>query len=334
MITEDSDGDRSYWVRADTYPRLKHLFAGYARAKQSEAQRRDRQTLWAACAWYVGKYEDARAAFDALGDNAVPAVFISWGFGTTLEEARGETYALSGAQGAQARQAERLAASGDFARASASYRTLLTTADAHAVPYYRQRLAEVEMDDRWARGEWVELRPDPGFDWWIHEQGNWKVAPDGTITGASTERGLWLLCDRDFGHRLEFEGEVDLASFEDKRRANFGVLVDATGTGGGDFIAFQASRYTGTARVTSDLDDRGGDSISADVKDRNSFRVVLWDGKVDAYLNGRALYRDTQMEKTSGPAPERVGVGAGHGGRGAVVRFRNLRVRLLKSDPG
>ena len=85
-------------------------------------------------------------------------------------------------------------------------------------------------------------------------------------------------------------------------------------------------------RVTTDLHDRTWHKHSVDVRDRNTFRVVLWDGKVDVSLNGKPVYHREQTGRTSGPAPERVGVGTGYT-PGAVVRFRNLRVRMLKTEP-
>ncbi len=333
MITEDSDGDKSYWTRPDTYQRLKGLFAGYAKAKQTEEERLHRQTLWAGCAWYLGKYDDAHAAFEELGDRAAPEVFEAWHFGATLEEARDESYALSGTQAGPARQAKELIDSGDAGQAAASYRSLLATADGHAAHYYRRQLAEAETEARLERGEWLDLRPDPALTGWTRAQGYCAVEPDGTVRGTTAGWGLWLLCDRDFGHRLEFEGEVDLASFGDQHSANFIVVVDATGAGGEDYIAFQAFRENGWVRVTTDLHDRTWDKHGVDVRDHNTFRVVLWDGKVDVYLNGQPEYRGEQTGRTSGPAPERVGVGSGYGTPGAVVGFRNLRVRLLKAEP-
>ena len=172
----------------------------------------------------------------------------------------------------------------------------------------------------WHVGSGWDSQPDREFTGWIRQRGSWEVEPDGAIRGPLSDLGLWLLCEKDFGHRVELRGEVEFVSFDDPSKADGVVLVDVSGEAAQGYIAFGMHRYGQITIVTTDIGKAQGPTVEAPVGDHDTFRVTLWDGVVNTYLNDRPLHRGADVGWKSGPAPEGIGVGSSYGRPGAVLR--------------
>ena len=91
MADESPDAD-AYWHRADVWPDLDALTAGSLRVWPDDARLRTIRARWA---WKCGQWKVADAAFEALGDRAVPGVF---GGLDNLAAARAEAKAKAAAE--------------------------------------------------------------------------------------------------------------------------------------------------------------------------------------------------------------------------------------------
>jgi hypothetical protein len=65
----------------------------------------------------------------------------------------------------------------------------------------------------------------------------------------------------------------------------------------------------------------------------NDLRICFWDGRVDAYVNGRLVYYDEQLSETHAVENGFLGVADPYGNEGGEIVFRDLHIRRLAERP-
>lgn len=317
---------RAYWRTAKTYPAMKALCDGYAKTGRGGDANWYR-TLLAAAAWYSRRYPEARTLLDALGDNVQPTVF-SRVFNARYDLAAPEVYAMSGTSAAKIELARALE-SRKRPEALKIYAALLgKLTDEREKRYVRQRLGELQIAEKLQNGTWIDITPDAGLSGWTVRGGSWGVTKNGLLKGASGRDGLLLVCDRDYGQRVEVRGEI---IFLRSQYTNFNAAV-LLGVSDTDFISVAAYARENRAVLRRRFDDAGAAALTAPVKDANTFLIAANGSTVTVTLNGMQIVRDTAVPG-DGELGGRIGVGGNYWYPGVEVAFRRLQVRRVPPPP-
>lgn len=319
---------RAYWRTEKTWPAMKALCAGYAKTGRGGDANWYR-TLQAAAAWYSRRYPEARAQLDALGVGVQPEVFACV-FGARYDLAAPEIYALSGPAAAKITLAQALE-SRKRPEAMKIYTVLLgKLTDEREKRFIRQRLYELQVADKLARGAWIDITPDANLADWTNCGGTWTVTKNGLLKGASGRDGLLLVCDRDFGERVEVRGEI---IFLRSQFTNFNAAVLlGVSESAADFLSVAVYARENCALLRRRFDDAGAAPLTAPVKDTNTFLVSANGGTVTVTLNGQQVARDTAVPGGAGLGA-RVGVGGHYWYPGVEIAFRRLQARRVPPPP-
>jgi len=329
-ITEDLNGDKRYWMQPGTYERIRLFFEGYEERTKG-ASHKKYQSQHAAAAWYCEQWDEAGRLLDALGDGADPVAFTGWFYAPSLEYARSQVHAFTGPLASKVRQAEDLYKEQRLSDALAQYEKIPCDQDPVATPYLAGRVALLRLEEKFSKGEWVPLAPDPSFTGW-RRWGDWVIEQDGSLKGTRTDHGLWLKCDADFGNRLEMRGQVEFLALPSDAKANFCIALACSPVRNEDEILFIAYRNGQKVAVSHAFYEKETFTRPAEVKDSNSFHVQVWDELVNAYFNGKLVHRAVTIDRYGLPANPTVAFGAAYD-VGAVLRFRNVEVRRLTAMP-
>ena len=289
--------------------------------------------------WAAGRYAEASQALDEVKDDLAPQAIGECR--VRADDVVGESRLFGGRHGEAFAAAETLVEQGRLEDALAAYGPLAKADDLHAAA--RQiiagRVATLEMAAALDRYDWVDLQPRAGLAGWRVVTGDWRVEPDGTLVGTSGERGrLKILCEAEIGQDIELTGEVEfLPQPKGRTPAERIVILLAHAADEDREHRAVCVRINGPGRTVGvEYGVIGGDRpvVRAATKNKNNaLRIVLWDGKLTVFVNGKKAVNAEPMEEAwlSGG-----GLGlAEYAGQGppTQVRLRKLRVRKLDKAP-
>ncbi len=243
-----------------------------------------------------------------------------------------------GAEAFELKDAEDAWRSGERAAARTRLRGLVAAFSERASGA-RALLASQNLSERLEDGSWNRFRPiatiDGRLPGWNAYAGEWRVGGDGTLIGRASEKGLILTCDANVGPDFDVRGELEI----DSPTGMAGIVF-----GGRDFrqdawLSVRIQRNLGeTGRVVIGAEFGGQTSIPAIVRERNTFVVRSWQGRITVHLNGTIVVADASAVANAQRDPEgRVGFvapavpGRAVPGAHAEVRFRRLEIRRLRN---
>jgi hypothetical protein len=319
---ETLTGDRAYWRKLEAYLGMKGLCDGYAKSGRGGDAAWYR-TLCAAAAWYNGNYGEARRLLDGQGNKVQGAVFTRY-FGARYELVRPEIHALASAAAPKITRARALETR-NSAEALKIYTTVLAgLTDERAKMFVQRRIGELRTQAQLASGGWIDITPDPRLTGWQRVAGTWSVTKDGSLKGASGRDGLRIVCEREFGERVEVRGEIVFLR-SPYTQFNAAVLVGVP-RGAEDFISVAAYARENRACLRRRFDDATATNVTARVKDANTFLIQVNRTSVTVYLNGQQVAKEVTVAGVAGP---RIGLGGHYWYPGAEIAFRRLQARRV-----
>jgi hypothetical protein len=331
-IADDMGGDRSVWLRPEVRRDLQRMFDGYEK-HAGDRERSRYRSMQAAVAWFLSDWEDARGLLDELGDDVDGRPFTEH-FGTDLPLARAQIQAYTGKHGEQLLRAEALSRDGDCDGALSLYRAVLDTSKGDPIvdSYIRERAAILEVERDFATGDWTSLRPSPSLTAWTPDSGEWVVEPDGALRGTRRERSLWIWCDADLGDRLELRGRVEFVEVSG-RWADACVALRCPPRPQRDDVILAIKRKLGRLNLSHSFAESETLVEQAEIGDMNTFHVYVWDDEVTVFFNDAPVFTTTTVDQHIGHSKHRIGFGCSRKSHDVVLRFRDLEVRRLPSQP-
>ena len=288
--------------------------------------------------WAAGRYAEACRQLDELGDELTPHPLQE--FRVRADDVVGESRLLGGPDAAAFAAAEGLIEAGKLEEARAAYATL--AARDGRPPAARRivasRLQTLENAAAIQRYEWVDLQPPADLTGWRRVFGGWRVEQDGTLVGTIDDRGkAKILCEADLGQDVEVTVECDLVERPTKDRLWFQVTIllghaateDERNRALGIHFDAPSQRLVVGHWGVRGLPVNAPDAIreKAAFQAKNRLRLVLWDGTLSVFVNGRKL-----VDKVAIPAEWLEGGGLGIV-ESTTVRVRNLKARKLDTPP-
>jgi len=332
-IANDYYGD---WEKAlrmpGVYGSMIKMLDGYEKESQGKSYPRWYDSFRAAVAWRCGEYEDARKYLDLAAEHIRWEPFAR--VGGQWDEATGEIYARTGPWARQCSEAHEEYEQQNFTRAAEIFSELAAKdgIEPFAMLYFRRNAWLAQAKEELEAGHWVDLPIHKDLDAWRIEAGKWEVDEQGALTGTSTDEGLLLVCRLPIGPELEFSGEVESVKYPAPARANAGLFCSYVWPREHQSVILYPR--TGVAAIRKNF--RYGQESPAPLKAVNQMRVLVQESKVTAYVNGERIFDQVEQRWTAPQNHARVGVGGWYWFDGAVVKFRNLKVRradLLLSRP-
>lgn len=320
--------------REDVWPHLQRMYEGYLAEPSQARLNRGWRTTYTIVAFLAGKHDVARAQLTALDWQLQPGNQDSWG--TDLSLMLPEVAARTGPLATEIIGAETLRDTGEWGKALDTGRALAkdARADERTQEFIRHRVAMLEIEDRLHRGEWVDFLPrrddDPA---WRRHRGSYRVLPDGAVEVTPARYGHLLVCRAWVGSEFEVRGEYEpVNSATGKFQA--GLVLGLPNLSNYDWLAFRLKHGAGDSQFASY--SQGWTSRHRQKRvnlneTRNTFTFRFEDGAVRSTVNGQPAHQNVSAPATVKYSPDEflVGLGAWDEANHAVIRYRNVQVRLL-----
>jgi hypothetical protein len=310
------------------------MYEGYLAATSQSPLRKGWRTSYAIVAHLAGKPEVARGQLEALDWQPQTANLEGWH--TDLSLMPLEVAARSGPLALDVSKAESLREDKEWERALKAYRELAgdTRADARTHEFVQHRVAMLEMEERLHHGEWVEFLPrkdnDPA---WNLQTGSYRRLADGAVELTPGARGHMLVCRAWVGAAFEVRGEFEpVSSATGKFQA--GLVMGLPTMANHDWLGFRLKRGRGESHLASYSRGWTSRQIQQRVnltETRNTFEFRFEDGQVQSTINGQPAHQKASPPASVNYSPDEflVGLGAYDGANDAVIRYRNVELRLL-----
>lgn len=319
-IRDEMGGSYALWRRPAVYAKLREALLGY------EQRAPWYRSYLAAASAQVGKYDDARATLDELGDK-----FDRRGFARLMEYVdRGYSgiYAVTGPQGEKVNTANVAAFTEDYDAAIKLLEEAKSEADEKDKSWYylNCRLRELQITRDLETGEWVDVNPSQPSEvpWQFYNGGGWTAdASSVTVTGSGATQiavlGVGL------GTDYEMEGTVELLNPAAQRQ------------GAGIVVGFddESDQYTlwlrnGPPRASMRWPSGWHKDAACPVQESNTFKIVMRGGKGTITVNGKTVFEDYDVNEPIQSEDLHVGLGGMPTVQGAQVKYSNLRIRKPK----
>jgi len=324
-IRSEMRGSYEYWMRLGIYESVRECYAKYA--EKGGARRDAYRSQNAAVAWRLGRYEDARQLLEQLGDRLSAEAFSAMGGWSPL--ASSQIHAMTGSHAAALKEAEAAAARGQFDAAAKAYGEVAgkLKQDDPAQPFVRARIADMDVESRFATGQWIDLKPDVGAGWHL-VNGRCRVDANGNVIGTADANGFLLVCGADFGSRYELETQMEFLPGEWDEPSAGPVVLHAN-----ERSNYSLLLYRSTNKL---IVKRGPDAMwSYDARSgaRCLIRMEVRDEVMNASVNGTVVAKDYPIRSDHPRVDTRIGLGTHWGAPGRTVRFTSVRIRRLPGTP-
>lgn len=337
-VGEELPDPRDAVAMPDVYDACARTCRGYIEAAASPEAVRLWQSRLAVVQWAAGRYAEACTTLAELHDELVPQACQE--FKARIEDVGGESQLFGGPHAKAFAAAEALVETNRVEEALTAYRPLATKDDlpAAARRIVAGRITTLEKAAAIDRYEWVDLQPQAGLAGWRVVRGDWRVEPDGTLVGTSGEKGrLKLLCETELGQDFELMAECDLVRRPTPGKPWEQITIQLAHAADEDqthrCICVRLHGPPRVVHLSHGAIGGEGPAARAATKEKNDLRIVLWDGTLSVFVNGKKA-----VDKFELPADWLEGGGLGiaeYAGQGPPieVRIRKLRARKLDQTP-
>jgi len=317
-----------YWRHLGVYDKAAQVCQGYAAAL---AQDPDRVATWrsrnAAIAWRSGHYLEARTLMVDLGPKLQKSYFEA--FNVSMPWVWGQVLCMTCNEGPKVERAEGLYQMGHNEGALDAFQplaALLQNADAQV--YLNGRIASLQQEIAFGKGEWVPLQPNAQFVGWQQQQrwGHWGICPDGAVLSETNNRNL-LTCLMRTQNAFEIAGNIELP-VNDYAMAGLAVGVDLTGSPYWSALQISAADH----KVHWGHNFASDTAVVIPAAKTYEVRLRVWEGQATAYVNGERCLSGGDMY-TSVAAEPGVLVGFAGAEYEGGVKYRGFRIRKLTATP-
>jgi len=326
-IKRDDDDSYAFWRKADACEPVAAVLRGYAEA--APARRNWYRSLQAGIAWRMGRLEAARQVLDEPGwELSADALAL-------LDASPDDLYRNMqlAETGSPIQEAMRLHGEGDTAAALALLRESLAQAggDERKTALFRTTIAQLELEQAFQTGAWVDLRFDDGFSGWQAVHGTWRVAADGALTGQPGDDRLGIVCRARFGSRFEVRGTLVFEGDEIDQDLDGGLLFSQGEAWVNPSCSFLLHRYQHVASLGMEYYAFGSQLVP--LARTNDYRVEIWDSMVATFVNGRLVHRKRSPDLGGAESDVRLWLGSASTCPCATLVFRGLKIRKLSERP-
>ena len=329
FVSNDIDGDCSYWNKPTTWQAVDELLEGYGKSNCCNGADWYRSACTAIC-YKHGRFKEARKALLAAGTNLDDSAFYRY-CREDLAPIKREIMGLGGPAGEEIQKAADICSKKDYDKALECYEKALTKAagDKASEDFIHELMSLVDVSRHYAKGEWTDLKPPADLNGWSIDGGKWTTAGDGVIDGTPSN-GFALTYDPSFENHYEVSVDVEFLG-EQKPGTNAGLVFKPVET----YTAFMNSVFVSKAEKKVGLLYQASNAWTVsnlDIKDKNTLLVQVWDQHVRVYLNGQMIKQAT-WSLSKRISQSRIGVGYQYSSSNQRVRFSHLQIRALLDAP-
>ncbi|MCC6125420.1 MAG: hypothetical protein IT426_10685 [Pirellulales bacterium] len=330
------------WLEEGVYETAKVILEGMEQEPNRSAESLERRppdwilSLHGALAARVRKYDEARKIFDRLGEKFQKDVFQFINCTDPIEVAR--VYAMTGGGRAEVVKLEDLFADGDLGTTEKlkSARELLEKAvqaakEPLAEPYFNQRKTALDWQEKFHRGDWIDLNFDEHFSMWERCSGKWTFADSQSVISHEMPFGKPNRLVLTVPLPGPLEVELDIAGLDYSRGYQCGIGIGNTWersgqTGGCMFWFSPRWRLSGVSVPGNNH------NVFKELEYEAHFRIQAWDGAFCFYPHSTEHPPVAFPGMTLGSHLE-LNTSGINGEMAGSARFSNIRVRKLTTPP-
>ena len=333
-IGEDLPDRKDVFEMPGVYEDCVRAIEGYLEQAKPPAVVRLLKSRLAILKWSTGRYAEASAILDELGDELAPRALAE--FKAKRDDVVGESRLFGGRYADDVETAEKRIAENKLDEALAAYEMI---AKQNGIPpggrrLLDSRIATLKTAAALERYEWVDLQPTPDLAGWRVVAGDWKVEKDGTLVGSTPREGRFkIVCEANLGEDVEFTLECDLAG----RPAGEPIIDRFNIMAGHDeaerrAVAVQLGGSAHAVWLTNGFTNENFRTARMQTKTPTALRVIFWDGKATVFVNDTKVFDKAEI-------PEGWLGGGGLAiseyspGPRLQMRMRKLRARKLDKAP-
>jgi hypothetical protein len=325
----ERDSLPSIWQDAQVWQDLGTAYEGTAAylAAHNPDRVKPMRTDYAVLAWRTGHLDTARQQLDAMGGNVDRACFTA-----TVPERPEILVASIYATSDQAREAIKRAEQSfqglqnDKGRAEFA-RLLKHEREPHVRAYLRDRLQVLKWEERFAKGQWVDLLPTQDLAGWETARGSVTVLPDGKGFQITPDDRYVLLVNH-IRPSIHYEVTCDVefpAESVPGIKAGFAAEMAMTPGTNYDGCSIRREPAAGLSGLAAEP------PVTWPLRDvPQKFRMQLVK-EGDCYtlkMNGQTVFANQRMGDLGTPGSATIGLGGeSWPDRSKPVIYRNLRIR-------
>lgn len=327
------------WRTDGVLAAARDVLIGYANFKMPDGRnlKNWNYSALAGYAWQVQRYDVAREALNAVGENWERAGLESALITTPFRVISG-IYALSGEHAKELLSAEELARQNRYAEAADAYDKVAAGVPANdpTLRWIKSRAVEHRQLGTFKRGEAVELRPsDNSLAGFETMGGKWTVengASGRALLGTADARGLSMVCATRFGPRYEIRATIEFVDLGGSKEPGAGML----------FAYYSSSRYCSnwiyptshSARMRYDPDNApAGWDANMLVDGANRITIRVWNNHGEFFLNDKGPFPFKWMRDWSQSPDVLVGFSTANRADRVKVRYTDVTIRPLDKEP-
>ena len=283
-----------------------------------------------------------KAALDQLPDQKLSAslrnrmVF----FGTAKNNVIGETLIHLGSAKDDYAKARALDREERYDEAAGYYGASLKKCMDQPVP---KGLLEffIKLNDsriEFAKGQWMDISPkavDNG-EWQLSNQAKCIVPRDGVLEVTGTGGSPYICWRHPVGNNFELHATFDFSTPLDQPHS-FAVVMGETPLNPGQPVTCQFSSNStskGTVNVLRGFNTARNPVFEAPLLMKNLLSVQCWQGRINLYLNGKAVFENFHpVEGSASDHGGGIGFGAARLTPQESFRVSEIMVRALKEEP-
>lgn len=333
----DIDSELEDWRPFYRQPEIAKVFLEASRTfAEHPARAHERQmraSYLAVNAWMAGEYKLAAATLEKVGDKLHPDAALKLKNHRSDEATfRAEVAIFSGPARADFEKAEALFADGKLEPSREAFASAAKKAGDKARGTIDSRLALVDFEREYAKGEWVKIKPDPTLAQWRVSKGDWSADADGTLVNKGDDGQALILFRGRVGGEFELRGEFQITAPEQCCRmlgVAFGWRKDLKEMWGNCEV-WQSGKGPIHASLLNGYYTAGEAEVKTDLQAVNRFYIRSRADKLTYRINDQTIFEDHEPNKVDTGGPDGLIGFAGHKFcKKNTTKIRNVEVRRL-----
>jgi hypothetical protein len=317
----------------DIWPWMQQMYEGYIAHHAGTPAADGWRSAFTVVAYLGGKHDVSRTQLEALNWQPRPENLSNWGRDLSLLPE--EVAARTGPLNAEIDVAEAHRNNGNILEALRAYQRLAFTKeeDQRTRRFIQCRVAALEIEQRLAKGEWVEFLPSGAADPnWVFALGHAERQAGGSMEVSTTAKGHMLYSRARVGSEFEMKGEFEVL------RSSTGAFQAGIvfGHPNPDDIQWNSIRIRQTyegAQVASFSPGWTTRHVQRNAslnKGVNEFQLRFQDGRARVLINGSEVIRRGRLPVAPRVQPGEFLLGLGGASDGeTVIRYSRVQVRRV-----
>ncbi|EEF62314.1 GYF domain-containing protein [Pedosphaera parvula] len=337
ISSEQEDDYNAIYRRPDVYRDLQMMFDNYIKEPKKARWKKYYLSNYAVVAYHADDLAQCRRCLEQLNYVYDDVALNEWN--ANWVPSIDKVCALTGPAREKVQQGEDAYESNQLKRAQDLFAEaeVLAKGDEHGLKFIRNRRENIGMESLLKKGDWVNFTPPADFAGWKADVGDWTVKSNNVLEVKGGVKGMMIKSLARVGPNFETKGTVEFVS-STTGDEQAGVTFGCPDLERNDWESFRIKKTKKEGQVAyfSQHFYLGEKPTKIQVLTTNTFHIQVWQGSLNAYVNGVKIISDFRPADKSGLVdyPDAlVGLGGYSDQNEFVVRYCGTQLRRLTAPP-